>query len=134
MPGEIVGVEGNVAEVKLAAGANVVLPADRLPTERGPVSVGVRPEKLEIRSGAASHTDDGTNWIDATVHISTYTGVSTSYECRTADGSKIVVYVQNLGTDVESLGGGAKVRLAWDPEHTFAVSHNGVETTKEEAG
>ena len=134
LPGEIVGVEGNVGEVKLAAGASVVLPADRLPAERGSVSVGVRPEKLEIRSGAASHTDDGTNWIDATVHVSTYTGVSTSYECRTADGSKIVVYVQNLGTDVESLGGGAKVRLAWDPEHTFAVSHNGVETTKEEAG
>ena len=44
-----------------------------------------------------------------------------------------IVYVQNLGTDVETLGGGAKVRLPWDPEHTFAVTHENGLAVKEEA-
>ncbi|HYN35790.1 MAG TPA: ABC transporter ATP-binding protein [Actinomycetota bacterium] len=131
--GEVVGVEGNVAEVKLAAGGSVALPASRLPVDRGEVSIGVRPEKIEIHSAAAPASGIS-NSINATVLVSTYTGVSTSYECKTDDGSKVVVYVQNLGTDVESLGGGAKVRLAWDPEHTFAVSsQNGATPPKEEA-
>jgi spermidine/putrescine transport system ATP-binding protein len=132
LPGEVVGVEGNVAEVRLTAGGSVALPAERLPVKRGEVSIGVRPEKLEIRSAAVAASDDS-NSINATVHVSTYTGVSTSYECRTEDGSRVVVYVQNLGTDVESLGGGAKVRLVWEPEYTFAVApHDGKFEIKED--
>ena len=121
LAGEVERVDGPVAEVRLAAGATVALPVERLPVERGTLSVGVRPEKIEIRPNGVADADATSNTIDATVMISTYTGVSTSYECRTADGSRVVVYVQNLGTDVESFGAGAHVRLKWDPEHTFAV-------------
>ena len=134
LQGEIARVEGRVAEVRLAAGGTVALSADRLPKERGTVSVGVRPEKIEIGRAGTPEADRSSNSIDATVLISTYTGVSTSYECRTADGSKVVVYVQNLGTDIESIGGGAQVRLKWDPEHTFAVaSQNGTVSSKEDS-
>ena len=130
LDGEIESVDGDVAKVRLAAGGTVALPAERLPAERGVVAVGVRPEKIEIRSaGGAPAT--ASNSIDATVAISTYTGVSTSYECRTADGSKVVVYVQNLGTDIEGIGAGANVRLAWDPEHTFAVTRHGAGSTQQ---
>ena len=122
LDGEVERVEGPVAEVRLAAGGTVALPVERLPVERGKVSVGVRPEKIEIRPNGVPDADATANSIDATVMISTYTGVSTSYECRTKDGAKVVVYVQNLGTDSEALGGGAAVRLRWDPEHTFAVA------------
>ena len=121
LDGEIESVDGDVAKVRLSAGGTVALPADRLPADRGAVAVGVRPEKIEIRS-AGGVPATASNSIDATVVISTYTGVSTSYECRTADGSKVVVYVQNLGTDIEGIGAGANVRLAWEPEHTFAVT------------
>ena len=121
LEGEVARVDGPVAEVRLAAGGTVALPIERLPIDRGRVSVGVRPEKIEIRPNGVADADPTANGIDATVMISTYTGVSTSYECRTRDGSKVVVYVQNLGTDAETFGGGASVRLKWEPEHTFAV-------------
>ncbi|MDQ4094709.1 MAG: ABC transporter ATP-binding protein [Actinomycetota bacterium] len=134
LDGEIARVDGPVAEVRLAAGGTVALPVERLPKERGGVHVGVRPEKIEIKRPDVPEADRASNTIDATVLISTYTGVSTSYECLTADGSKVVVYVQNLGTDIEAIGGGTRVRLKWDPEHTFAVAkQNGrVGVSKEE--
>ena len=121
LEGEVTRANGEMAEVRLAAGGTVAVPVERLPVKRGTVSIGVRPEKIEVRRSTGSEIGNATNTIDATVIMSTYTGVSTSYECRTTDGSKVVVYVQNLGTDIESFGGGATVRLRWDPEHTFAV-------------
>jgi spermidine/putrescine transport system ATP-binding protein len=123
LDGRIESANGSEARVALDAGGSVKLPAGRLPQRNGDVRVGVRPEKIEIKP--AQHAVNGSgNSIDATVMISTYTGVSTAYECRAPDGSKVVVYVQNLGTDIESIGAGAQVVLNWDPEHTFAVTKN----------
>lgn len=119
LQGELEGVDGAVAKVRLAAGSTISLPAVRLPRERGELRVGVRPEKLHIGPDAPPSAG---NAIDALVTISTYTGVSTSYECETADGSKIVVYTQNLGDPGRGARAGERVRLSWDPEHTFAVS------------
>jgi spermidine/putrescine transport system ATP-binding protein len=120
--GEVEGVDGERAKVRLAVGSTITLPADRLPASRGAVEVGVRPEKLHIVETGEVDSDRGENAIDATVSISTYTGVSTAYECKAADGSTVVVYVQNLGKAARPIGAGAKVRLTWDPEHTFAVN------------
>jgi spermidine/putrescine transport system ATP-binding protein len=109
--------DGNLARVRLSAGSTVAVPADRLPGGKD-VSVGVRPEKLHIR---ASGEPNGENSVGATVGISTYTGVSTAYQCATEDGATIVVYVQNLDTSTEALPRGTRVQLTWDPRHTFAV-------------
>ncbi|MBK5228195.1 MAG: ABC transporter ATP-binding protein [Actinobacteria bacterium] len=124
LDGEVEGGDGNMARVKLAVGTTVSVPTDRMPAERGSVRVGVRPEKLHISSDVSAN-GHGSNSVDAQVMVSTYIGVSTSYECRTTDGSKIVVYVQNLGNAAQPIGAGASVRLSWDPEHTFAVGANG---------
>jgi spermidine/putrescine transport system ATP-binding protein len=121
LEGEVEGVEGDRGKVRLAVGGTISLPAERLPTQRGSVEVGVRPEKLHINESGEG-ADRGENAIDATVSISTYTGVSTSYECKTADGAIVVVYVQNLGNAARPIGAGAQVRLSWDPDHTFAVT------------
>ena len=99
------------------------MPAARLPTRSGPVRVGVRPEKILLRPVGGYPTSEGENSIEATVTVSTYTGVSTSYECRTDDGATVVVYVQNI-VPGGSVGAGARVRLSWDPQHTFAVEGN----------
>jgi spermidine/putrescine transport system ATP-binding protein len=131
LDGEIEGVNGSIAKVRLAAGTTIALPAERLPYERGAVRVGVRPEKLAIAPAGAAGADGG-NVVEATVAISTYTGVSTSYECTTPDDAKIVVYVQNLGDAPASVGAGAKVRLTWDPQHTFAVEVRDLETAEED--
>jgi spermidine/putrescine transport system ATP-binding protein len=121
LDGEVEGANGNLAKVRLTVGSTISLPAERLPVDRGSVEVGVRPEKLHIVSAGDAHAGRGENAIDATVSISTYTGVSTSYECTTADGSIVVVYVQNLGNAAKPIGAGERVRISWDPEHTFAV-------------
>jgi spermidine/putrescine transport system ATP-binding protein len=121
LEGEIEGVDGRDAKVRLASGGTVTLPAERLPTQRGAIRIGVRPEKLQINATGAPPSSNH-NSIDATVSISTYTGVSTYYECEAADGSMVVVYVQNLGNAVEAVPAGSSVRLSWDPSHTFAVT------------
>ena len=125
LEGEIEGISGDIAKVRLAAGGTVALPEARLPGSSGPVAVGVRPEKLHIQPTDASELDRADNAIEATVTSSTYTGVSTSYECATSDGTRLVVYVQNLERSASPPGPGDRVRLTWDPDHTFAVSHAG---------
>ncbi|MGH2786910.1 MAG: ABC transporter ATP-binding protein [Actinomycetota bacterium] len=125
LDGMLESVNGSVAKVKLAAGSTIAVPADRLPDDRAALHIGVRPEKLHIREAGDIRTEGGANSIAATVLISTYTGVSTAYECRTPDGSKVVVYVQNLGSAAKPVGAGTQVTLTWNPEHTFAVATNG---------
>lgn len=119
LEGEIASADGPMASVRLPDGAAITLPADRLPAPTGAVAVGVRPEKLHIQEPGGP--GEGSNAINAVVDVSTYTGVSTSYECRSSDGARIVVYVQNLSAAGEPIAAGTKVRLTWDPNHTFAV-------------
>ena len=121
LDGEVESSNGAVAKVRLRAGGTVALPADRLPHARDEVRIGVRPEKLHIASSGAAYPG-GENAIEAVVRISTYTGVSTAYECSTPDGARVVVYVQNLDAHTTPVTAGERVRLSWDPEHTFAVS------------
>ena len=130
LSGEVDGVEGEWAKVRLDAGEVVKVPAGRLAQERGPVRIGIRPEKLSIHSSDGIGAAD--NSIPATVEVSTYTGVSTDYECKTEDGRHITVYVQNLGDAGGPVAAGTKVRIAWNPQHTFAVSGSG--STKEAQG
>jgi spermidine/putrescine transport system ATP-binding protein len=118
LEGRVESVDGDRAKVRLDAGTLVTLPADRLP-EGSAVSLGVRPEKLRITTDGASAEE---NSVDATVKMSTYTGVSTAYECKTKDGATIVVYVQNLGASAGPLAPGTDVNLSWHPDHTFAVA------------
>jgi spermidine/putrescine transport system ATP-binding protein len=127
--GDVESANGGVAKVALSAGGTVALPAERLPAQTGPVAIGVRPEKLYIQPAGASAPDRGNNAIEATVSISTYTGVSTSYECTTDDGSTVVVYVQNQEASTQPVAAGTKVRLTWHPEHTFAVERTDGQTT-----
>ena len=129
LSGEVEGVDGEWAKVRLDAGEVVKVPAAGLPQQQGPVRIGVRPEKLSINSGG---TGTAENSVQATVEVSTYTGVSTDYECRTDDGTKITVYVQNLGDTDGAVPPGSQVRIGWNPQHTFAVSTSG--STKEAHG
>jgi spermidine/putrescine transport system ATP-binding protein len=124
LDGEVEVSEGSTAKVRLAAGGTIALPAERLPSGKGQLRIGVRPEKLHIHAAGDAAPPGPQNAIDATVTMSTYTGVSTSYECETQDGSSVVVYVQNLASSSGPTGvaAGSRVRLSWEPEHTFAVA------------
>ena len=85
------------------------------------MSVGVRPEKLHLRTGGEAEGSNETNSLEVTIATSTYTGVSTSYTCTAKDGTSVVVYVQNREASETPLDRGASARLTWDPTHTFAV-------------
>ena len=132
--GEVETRDGDVAKVRLSHGDVVLLPAARLP-ETTSVRIGVRPEKLHVTADPAPMSDPGPpgprNSVRAHVTASTYTGVSTSYECSTAGGFRMVVYVQNASDSPPSLGPGTPVTLSWDPEHTFAVTRGQALTKKE---
>jgi spermidine/putrescine transport system ATP-binding protein len=124
LQGEVESTNGSLATVRLAAGSLVTLPERRLPARQGPVRIGVRPEKLTI-GPAGNGAGRNDNSIEATVAISTYTGVATTYECATDDGATVIVYAQNLGTTDSRVAAGQRVRLNWDAEHTFAVEARG---------
>lgn len=127
---EVESVNGDVAKVRLRGGEVVSVPAERLPRERGSLRIGVRPEKLRI-TGSAS-TPNESNTVEAMVRVSTYTGVSTAYECRTTDGAPVVVYVQNLTDRERAPDAGERIRLSWDPKHTFAVETAPASSEREE--
>jgi spermidine/putrescine transport system ATP-binding protein len=79
----------------------------------GPVSIGVRPEKIRLG-------DAGVNRLSGTVKESAYIGVATEVVVATPVG-ELTVFHQN----VESGGGapapGSQVTLSWASEATFVV-------------
>jgi spermidine/putrescine transport system ATP-binding protein len=117
--GEVEGVEGALAKVKIAGDVVVSLPSDRLTGTSGAVEIGVRPEKLELvaEGSPGSHP----NVIEGRVVASSYTGISTSYQVETGDGSILVAYEQNTAGSAARITEGSRVRLGWAPEHTFVV-------------
>ena len=124
--GELEGVDGDIAKVRLSAGVVVSVPAARLGDDRGRVHVGVRPEKLQLATGGSETSHP--NVLEGRVLASSYTGISTSYQVETEDGVVLVAYEQNAAGSAARIREGDQVRLAWAPEHTFVV-----ETSSKEA-
>ena len=60
------------------------------------------------------------NSVTGTLEMSTYIGVSHQYKVVGPGGHLMTVYVQNLGA-VEAPRPGDRVRLSWNPDHTFVV-------------
>jgi spermidine/putrescine transport system ATP-binding protein len=89
---------------------------------RGPVSVGVRPEKIRLGG-------DGENRLGGVVRERSYIGVSTEYIVETPAGD-VTVYAQNTDTAARRAAPGDRVVLGWSPEATFVVQ--GPEEGKEE--
>jgi spermidine/putrescine transport system ATP-binding protein len=109
-----------LADLALADGTAVRVPADRLPGGGdGNLQIGVRPEKLRLEPVTAPAAD-GYNTLSGQVILGTFLGLSHQYTVRVPAGTELIAYVQNLGaTPPPTLG--ETVRLAWLPEHTFVV-------------
>jgi spermidine/putrescine transport system ATP-binding protein len=116
--GSVVGADG----VRLDAGDVVRAERNIVGTRRGPVAVGVRPEK--IRLGAPA---DGENTLAGTVRETAYMGVSTHYVVETAAGL-VTVYVQNTQPGASPAPAGSFVMLSWSPDATFVVDRPEEET------
>jgi spermidine/putrescine transport system ATP-binding protein len=102
-------------------GQRVAVPADRMPTDAGDrLLVGVRPEKIELRTPGGDSAATGNRLTGGVVVDASFTGVSTQYLVRLPSGQNAVVVAQNLGLG-ERFPPGTAVELAWDVDHTFAL-------------
>ena len=107
LAGEIAGIEGQHARVRLAAGGTVEagLPAGLAPNGRA--TVFVRPEHAELRADGG----DFRGKLDRGV----YFGTDTHLHIRLADGSDFVLRQQNSPGGHFGLDPGAEVAVAFKP-------------------
>jgi spermidine/putrescine transport system ATP-binding protein len=122
LEGTVEGRDELFGTVALTSGEKVRVPSEALNGAAGKIKLGVRPEKIHLRSRdeAGGGTD---NVIEGTVHVATFVGVSNVYSVKTRSGQTMTVYAQNLGTSEDRPpSAGENIALTWHPEHTFVVS------------
>ena len=122
---EVTGRDDRYVELRLADGTTLRAPSAGV-NGAARVRIGVRPEKLRvlpIADGQAEPTSGDANAIEGVVFDASYIGVSTQYIVETKDGHKLTVYAQNIETSGagEVLRDGQRVRLTWNPQHTFVI-------------
>lgn len=98
--------------VRLDEGTVLHVVPSALDGHTGPVSVGIRPEKLRVDG-------DGTNVVTGEIVERAYVGVSTQYVVNTPMG-EVTVYVQGAGSHTP----GDQLHLSFAPEATFVVSRS----------
>jgi spermidine/putrescine transport system ATP-binding protein len=119
LAGDAVGRLGDEVPVE-AYGSRFTVPAARSRSERGPVYLGVRPEKLHL-VGVDDPVPAGHQQIAGVVTDAAYLGVSTQYLVRTGWGTELSVFVANSGA-TGVLPVGADVVTHWRPEHAFLLT------------
>jgi spermidine/putrescine transport system ATP-binding protein len=105
--------DGTVAgpdAVQLDGGPLLRVAPEALAGRSGPVSVGIRPEKVHVGGGHA-------NTLAGRVVDRAYVGVATQYVVSTTVG-EVTVYQQGAGSHVA----GEQLELSFAPESTFVVS------------
>jgi ABC-type Fe3+/spermidine/putrescine transport system ATPase subunit len=121
MPGTATSVDGNRARVKLDSGVELDVPANGASTgER--IHAVVRPEKLEIQTANGSGPTNGPS-VEGIVEASVFLGTATQIVVALAEDVKMTVLVPNASEAERARlpGGGARVRLSWQPEHIHVV-------------
>jgi len=115
------------AAVRLADDTIVRLPVAAVDGSTS-IDVGVRPEKIRMFT-ADGAVPEGMNVVAGTVRDASYVGVSTQYVVETRSGGRMTVYEQNVERTIHGslYKPGEDVRLAWPPDHSFAVSEAAAE-------
>jgi spermidine/putrescine transport system ATP-binding protein len=131
LEGEIKEQRNGTSTVLTAAGEAFTVPSERVPADAGStVKVGVRPEKISI-APESDPAPSGDNSVTGVLRMSTFIGVSHQYKVDGPGGTKMTVYVQNLGT-TPAPRPGDRVRLSWRPEYTFVVKPSAPLAAEEE--
>ena len=109
-----------------ADGSALRAPKAALEGRRGPLALGVRPEKIRMEY-PSKEVPAGHNSLAGTVATAAYLGVSTQYVVELKDGHKMTVYEQNVerATRAELWERGEDVRLSCSPDHSFVVPAEG---------
>ncbi|MEV0211692.1 ABC transporter ATP-binding protein [Micromonospora sp. NPDC050695] len=127
LAGEAAGTSGGEVAVT-AHGARFSVPAGRSRADRGPVHLGVRPEKLHL-VGSADQVPAGHQHVTGVVSDASYVGVSTQYLLRTGWGTELSVFAANSGTSARVPVGSEAVAY-WDPRHAFLLPRDAADTDR----
>lgn len=117
------GTADGYAVFRLTDDTPIRVPRALLDGRTGPLSVGVRPEKIRLFD-AHGEVPASANLLEGVVRDASYLGVSTQYIIELRDGKRITVYEQNVerATRAELWSPGEEVRLAWSADHSFVVA------------
>jgi spermidine/putrescine transport system ATP-binding protein len=118
--GEVTGANAAVVSVAVA-GHEMKVPANRSVTHRGPLTIGVRPEKVSLHRSAPPEEASVTVVGPARVTNASFSGVSTQYLVEVPGLGEVTVFAQNtsLGDYASS---GEEVYLSWKIEHAFGLA------------
>jgi spermidine/putrescine transport system ATP-binding protein len=118
MPATVAGPE----EVRLDQGPSVRAETRGLATGARCHAV-VRPEKLRIETIEGEPGRNGLPRVEGTVESSIYLGTATQIVVGLGEGVSMTVLVPNASESERQRlpGGGARVRLSWEPEHMHLV-------------
>jgi spermidine/putrescine transport system ATP-binding protein len=124
LPGAVEGIDASYAVVRLADDSRVRAPRSAVNGHER-VSVGVRPEKIRLRT-TTDPAPSGHNELVGVVRDASYIGVSTQYQVEARGGARLTIYEQNVerATRAELWSPGEEVRMTWSPDHSFVV-HEG---------
>jgi spermidine/putrescine transport system ATP-binding protein len=120
MPGTVTSINGDRATVQLESGVEVTAEANGL-ADGDRCHAVVRPEKLEIHDADAAGLDRPS--VEGVVESSVFLGTATQIVVRLTGDVQMTVLVPNADESERQRlpGGGARVRLAWTPEHVHLV-------------
>ena len=119
LDGVYTGDEGGWGLVDVAGGGAIRIPASSALRRGARVSVGVRPEKIELLA-PGSAADPNLNRVPATLRSAVFVGVSYQYFFDTPSGREMSAFDRNAGGGAAARPG-ESVILAWNPEHTFVM-------------
>jgi spermidine/putrescine transport system ATP-binding protein len=119
MPGTVTAAGDGRGTIRLDTGLEVEASVDGIQSGERCHAI-VRPEKLRISSGGSS---DGLPGVDGVVQSSIYLGTATQIVVNLPGDVSLTVLVPNASEAERARlpGGGAPVRLSWEPEHMHVV-------------
>jgi spermidine/putrescine transport system ATP-binding protein len=111
--------------VKLDSGPEVAAETGALGPGEGCAAV-VRPEKLRVTLPGEGPGANGAPSVEGVVESSVYLGTATQIVVGLGEGVRMTVLVPNADeAERQRLpGGGARVKLSWEPEHMHVVTES----------
>ena len=115
--------DGSALFLETAHGLRISPPPGIVLTVGSPVTVAIRPEKLDLFAGNQEPPPD--RGAVGTVSDTVYVGAATHYYISLAGGDRVVVASQNrsrvVGSEPGALDPGARVMVAWEPRDVVVL-------------
>jgi spermidine/putrescine transport system ATP-binding protein len=127
--GTVSSMDGATATLETGADETIVVhdATDAGAVEGQPLVVTVRPEKITV---SAERPDSGRCAIRGRVSEIVYLGTSTQYAIQRADGTELLVFVQNASDSADVVDRNQDVWLSWRPEYSLPLAPSESDTAQ----